>query len=361
MWAACAALRARDARWNNPFFDPRFLQLVASVRPDTQLAIAEEGSDLVAWCGLHRRRDGWARPAGAPFCDWHGPVTAPNAALTAQAMLEGLGLAGLTALGHAPPWSGSRWGDTREGAHLSVLGEGWEAFLENQRALFPRHFKKMRRVRRNAEREHGPLRTVFDDRSQVAFERLLALKREQFARTGRHDVLAPAWAKALMQAAFEASAPGFRGRLSTLYLGDTPAAMEFSLQSDSVLHGWIVAFDPDFHSLSPGYLLVHDMLAAMPDAGLGTYDAGIGLDYYKKYYCNVMRPLDHGRVGSGRVALAPTRLAGTGWRLAERSLPRPAALLMARVRRRSDQILVSETGLAGRARGFLGTLSRPPG
>ena len=96
-WQSLARLRAACPGCHSPFLDPAFARAVAQVRPDTFIGLAFEDETLVAAWPLHVARDGWTRPAGAPFADWNGPLVAPGSTLTPARMIDALGLAGHTA------------------------------------------------------------------------------------------------------------------------------------------------------------------------------------------------------------------------------------------------------------------------
>ena len=148
--------------------------------------------------------------------------------------------------------------------------------------------------------------------------------------------------------------------MSSLYFGDQMAAGEFNLQSDTVLHGWITAFDQTFSKYSPGNMLVQDVLSQMTDAGMHLYDSGPGLDHYKRHYSNAQIAVESGVLAGNSTALNPARVAGQVWRLGEQVMPRPASAIMARVRRRMDQIAAVDTSLTGRASGLISALQNRP-
>ena len=84
---------------------------------------------------------------------------------------------------------------------LTADPAGGEAAWERLRAGSPKRFKNIRRLEHKLEREVGPLAFAVED-SREAFDQLLSWKRDQFARTGAHDVLHPAWSRAFIDAAF---------------------------------------------------------------------------------------------------------------------------------------------------------------
>ncbi len=359
-WQIYAALRDARAIYDDPFFDPDFARLVGDVRDDTRIGFASDKNGVFAVWALHVRPGNWARPIGAPFSDWNGPIVSADTELTVQEILAGFDISGMTTQGLKPRSFAKTDGLRRVGANLTDLSDGWDAFISSQQSAWPKHFKKMRRVSRNLTRDFGEWQFNPDDQRPARFERLMDLKQQQFVRTGYHNVLDADWTRALFDRLRSFEGRRFRSRLLTLDLGDQLAAGEFNLQSDTVMHGWITAFDQSFSKYSPGNLLFHDVLKQMPDDGLKIYDSGPGLDHYKRHYTNLQAPIDIGVIAGRAAPVQVSRLAGQAWRFGEQVLPSPARSLMARARRRMDQIAAVDTSLSGRASGMLNALQNRP-
>ena len=282
-------------------------------------------------------------------------VLASGSSLTPASLLAGAGLSGFSAFAMPAELSGMQ-SPARCGAHMTDLVAGWDAFCEVQQALYPRHFKKIRRVSRNLSRDFSDIEYTLDDRSEAALDWLITRKRAQYVRTGRHDVLSPDWARAMMTRLHAHQGQGLRTRLSILKVDGRIAAAEFNLLSDQIVHGWITAYDEVYAKYAPGFLLQHHILRRMPLCGLTRYDSGPGLDHYKKYYTNFQLPVDSGIIRAGQAKQSPGQYLAQRWVAAEAVMPRKMAGLMARVRRRSEQILLTETDLPGRARGYMRAL-----
>lgn len=359
-WQIFAALRDARAIYDDPFFDPDFARLVGEVREDTRIGFASDGDGVFAVWALHIRPGNWARPIGAPFSDWNGPIVAENTNLSAQEILAGFEISGLTTQGFQPLGAASTDDLDRCGANISDLSEGWDAFFAEQQKQWPKHFKKMRRVYRNVERDYSGARFIWDDTSDATFERIMRLKRQQYARTGYYDVLNAPWTQALFDRLRHFEGPRLRARMSSLFFGDHLAAAEFNLQSNTVLHGWITAFDQAFAKYSPGNILVHEILPNMREEGMVIYDAGPGLDHYKRHYTNAQLPIESGVLSGSSTSLNAARVAGQVWRFGEQIMPQKASALMARARRRMDQIASVDTSFSGRASGLINALQNRP-
>lgn len=352
--AAMTRLRDAHVRYDNPFFDPQFAAIVASVRGDVCVITAHRDTELVGFWPLHRRPDGWARPIGGPFSDWHGPVVAESIAeLSPTSFLQGAGLRGLTAHGLQVSDSCEIGGLEIQGSGVACVPGKASDYLAIQQELYTKHTKNLRRAVRLIDKDFGGMTVTLDDRSDAAFDWLMAQKSQQFDATGKHNVLAPDWVGNMMQALRARTGPGLRGRLSTLRLDGKIAAAEFNLLSERVIHGWIVAYDPAMARYSVGHLMLQAIICGMEESGHTAYDLGPGNTAYKKYYESYQLPVGsvslHTRVG-GRVMPA-------AWRYAETHAPARISGLMQKMRRRGDQIFGAELDTSGRLKGLFAALS----
>jgi len=351
-------IRNAAARFDSPFFDLEFARQVSLVREDTRIAVVSDDNGLAGFWAMQVRPDKWARPIGATFSDWHGPVMRKDLfGVDPAHILDLCGLKGMTVNGLQ-----------LEGLVLAVEGEtvpigqatighgGAEEFLTNQRECFPKYAKNIRRAERMVERDFGGLFFTADDPSDEALNWTLESKSAQYRATGFHDVLKPDWAQALMRNLHACRTPGFGGRLSTLRFGDRLVAAELDLVSDQTIHGWITVFDDEYSRYSPGHLLIRNVICDAERTGHTTIDVGGGDSAYKKYYWTYSVLADAGIV---RASHGMRPLAGS-WRIAEKALPAKLSNVMARMRRRTDQIAGTELSVAGRVSGFLKALSRRP-
>ena len=87
---------------------------------------------------------------------------------------------------------------------------------------------------------------------------------------------------------------------------------------------------------------------------------GPGHDHYKRHYANQQVPIESGVIIGDTQSLRPARLAGKVWRFGEQVMPGKASSIMARARRRMDQIAAVDTTLSGRANGFVNALQNRP-
>lgn len=348
--AAWREVQADTQAFANPLFSHAFASAVAKVRDDVEVAVFRRGATSVAFLAVHRRPGGLARPIGAPFSDYQGLVSKGAIGLTGPQALERAGLGALRFNGLVDPFGlfDGVVSGVQEAYAIELDGDA-EAYLEAIRAASPKKFKNYRRLEHRLEREVGPLRLVADDRSQEAFDAVLAWKSEQFGRTGIQDVLRPHWVRRMMQSLFETSQGEVTGLLVSLYAGETLVAGHFGVRQGAVFHPWIASANPDFAAVSPGQLFLGHAIQAMPRMGIELYDLGPGHDHYKRPYASVRREL---AVGLAVAEGARGRMAGAGeaaWSIS--GLGRVGAL--DKVRRRLDHIAVIDPTPAGRVRGVI--------
>jgi len=351
-WDAFQALRAGQPAYDNPFFDPDFARLMAKVRDDTSVAVSEDLDGLLAYWPMHIGLGRWARAIGGPFSDRNGPIVRKGSHVDVAEFLKVHKVAGLTTVGLVvcDQFKADKLEITD--ASITELETDWETFLAAQTKEHPSYFKKMRRLRRKLEKEHADVVFTFDDQRPESYEQLIRLKREQYARTNKHDVLGVAWSQKMLEALRAGECPNLRTRLSTIYAGNQMVAAEFNLQSGNLLHGWLVCYDPAFYKYSPGNLLTMQILENMSAHGMTRYDAGTGSDHYKKYYANVSEPIANGSIRVDDAGINPIRMLGDGWGLVESVAPERLSEILVSMRRRADQIVSTETSLDQQMLGF---------
>lgn len=357
-WQSLARLRAACPGCESPFLDPGFARAVAQVRPDTFIGLAFEDETLVAAWPLHVARDGWTRPAGAPFADWNGPLIAPGSTLTPARLIDALGLAGHTASNMTCRPGGPALHEEATRSLVTDLSAGARATLDGLARHHPRHFKKLRRLGRKLAADYGPVTLTRAGPESEALGRLLDIKRAQLVRSGLHDVLSPAWVRALLESLHQTrTGSDFGAELFVLEAGGEFVAAEFNLRSGPVMHGWLAGYEPRFAAYSPGHLLVMHLLPEIAARGVVEYDAGTAEHGYKDYFANGERTGVSATLfaESRRTAFQPVRR--TLHRL-EHAGPGVLARLIGRTRRRLDQICAAETSLRGRTRGTLSALRR---
>jgi CelD/BcsL family acetyltransferase involved in cellulose biosynthesis len=291
------SLQRSDEPLRSPFLSPEFTRAVAEVRADVAIALVREATGrVVGFLPFQRDARGHGVPIGYPYSDRHGLIAAPGLALRGEEIVRGCGL----------PAFHFRYVPAHQPAFQPFVDAVRSSPAVEIDRFEPRRHEA-RRARKLA-REHGPLRFDPDARSPEVLETLIAWKRSQSRRDGRPDPLPDGWIRALLASLLESRSPGFGAPLSALYAGDRLVAAHLGLASDSVWHWWFPSYDAELAPHSPGLLLLLEMLAHAPAAGIALLDFGFGPESFKQRFCTTLLPQVRGCV-------VPSRWRRSAWRL----------------------------------------------
>lgn len=337
--------------YRSPLLGPEFAQAVGAVRRDVAVAVLKRRGETVGFLAHHRGRDGFARPIGAPFSDYHGPVLAEgfDPSLAEVLAASGLHCFRCTSLIGPAPDAAT---EAREAYAIGLEAIDAPGLLEEIRRSDPKRAKNWRRLSHKLEREQGAVE-FGPDRSTEALRAVLAWKSAQLRRSGLHDVLRPLWVRELVNDLFANPDPVFGGLFLTLRVEGRPVAGHFGVRRGGVYHPWVAAYAPDAAPYSPGVLFLLRAIEAMPALGLTTYDLSAGSDHYKKPFANVRTV-----VRAGLVRAAPGAEAPFGWMQA--ALGARGAALARRLDQRLEQIAAAEPTILGRLKGVLGAVKDGP-
>ncbi|WP_029915898.1 GNAT family N-acetyltransferase [Caulobacter sp. UNC358MFTsu5.1] len=344
-------MAAAEPAFAGPLLGPDFALAVGAVRDDARVAVIRRDGETVGFLPHHRRPGAMARAIGSPLSDYHGLVSRADARLDAAEVLRAADLTAYRYSGLVDPHGvfGRSEQKTAHVIDLGTAGGDAAAYLEAVRAASPKKIKNWRRLDNKLEREMGTIELVAPDRSQEAFDQLIAWKREQLERTGVHDFLRPDWVRGLLTDLFLKQTGPFQGLMINLYAGGQLVAGHFGVRLDGVYHPWIASTNPAYGEWSPGQIFFMRAIAAMPELGLRHYDLGPGHDHYKGAYA-----LSQVRIGDGTATAAT--MAG---RVAS-SLDGVLALAgshgagpVGRLSRRMEAIASVELTLGGRVRGLV--------
>ncbi len=348
---AWRAFQGQQPAFANPLMGPDFARAVGRVRDDAEVVTYRRGDEVVGFLGLHRRPGGFARPLGAPFADYHALVTGRAPGINGR---EALALADVRAFRHIgliDPYGLFDRIAVGPTAFAIELPEGPDAYMEALRASNPKRFKNYRRLL-NRLADIGPLE-LRASRDRADFDQLLAWKSEQFRRTGLQDVLRPAWVRGLMSSLFETDTPRFGGLMLTLHAGDTLTGGHFGVIANGIYHPWIASTNPALIAASPGNAFLDQVIRAMPDLGIQTYDLGPGHDHYKQPFSSTLKSVGVGLTLTDRRAGGLMTLGSTDW---ASGVDAP----LAKVRRRLDHIAAVDPTAAGRAMALVDAMRAIP-
>lgn len=276
------ALRAANPALDSPYFHPGFAASVqATGRPVAVVVLRDTAGAVSALLPGHRE-GAVLQPVGWPGADFQGPVFAPGKAPSPAEFLTG-GLRVLTfdhLIPQAPdfePWIIS----SQPSPWMDITG-GLDGYLDRASRSGKDKMKEARRCLARAERTCGPVRFGVDALDDDALTRLIELKRAQYTATGSRDYFAKPGHIELMHRLMHIREPGFGGVLSTVHIGDRLMAAHFGIRSGHVLHWWFPVYDPAYAQLSPGWILLRQVIDAAAELGITRLDLGRGDDDYKR-------------------------------------------------------------------------------
>jgi CelD/BcsL family acetyltransferase involved in cellulose biosynthesis len=312
-------LQRTNRAWDSPFLTPCWARSVEAARGDdsVRVVVVSEGDEPRAFLSATTGRM-TAIAAGGAMCDYEGVGRYDFSHILEEAQA------------FAP------YGRGESRSWIIDLPDGYEAYAAGRRAEGVSALKEFDRKRRKVEREVGPTRFTARATSKADFDRMIALKRDQYHATGQTDVFAAGWTLRLVEALFGLEAPGYGGQFFTLHFGDELAAVQFHLVGEHTIHAWMIAHEPAFERYSPGLLLFQDILRWMDGGPYDRLDLGYGDYRFKRELSNTQQTLIHGFVGDASAA-SLVREAAYGVRRVAEALPLGrASELPAKAMRRLD-------------------------
>jgi CelD/BcsL family acetyltransferase involved in cellulose biosynthesis len=348
IWRAyCAA----DPAFANPLLGPDFARLAGEARTDARVAVLRRGNEVVGFLPFHECKSGLARPIGAAFSDYHALVGAPGERLNGAECLAAAGVSGLRFSGLIDPQGAfPQAGPAEMEGFVIAPPAGADAYFAALQADNPKRFKNWRRLQNKLEREWGEVVLASEVGSAETLETLIGWKRDQFRRTGAHDVFRPAWARRLFHDILKAQGEA-RGVLITLRAGGRLAAGHFGLAAGPHAHAWLSVIDPDCSGCGPGQVLTLRLAEIMPTLSLETYDLSPGYAHYKAPFATRTVAVREGLATAAGRTGAAARSVNAAWALAGQSQA------VTRLRRRLDQINAAEVSAGGRVRGVVDAIA----
>jgi len=325
---AWTELHTANPELASPYFAPEFVQAVAAVRDDVEVAVLRDGGKIGALFPFQRIGRSLGGPVAGILSDYQGLVAGPGFSCDPRELLRACRLVAWD-FDHliASQQLFAPFHRSRDRSPVMDLSRGFAAYADACNAIKTEQ-RKVRRI----EREIGPLRFVARSADPVHFEQALTWKSQQYVASGKPDLFAPGWIRTTVERLRLADADGCAGILSLLFAGERLVASHFGLRSRTVWHYWFPSYDAAMSRHSPGLILLMRMAEAAPSLGLSTIDLGRGSTLYKE------------RFMTGSVMVA----AG--------SVERPSFLALARTTRRTVRSVVASSPLGGPARRLMQSL-----
>jgi CelD/BcsL family acetyltransferase involved in cellulose biosynthesis len=154
-----------------------------------------------------------------------------------------------------------------------------DRFPDEARSVIREVAKKRRRL----ERAHQ-VKLAVDGGDGATFDALIEGKCRRYPHSSLCDDRIVAFYRALMER-------GGLVRMYRLLIDGATVATQYAVVSRQTCTGLIIGFDPAWHEVSPGKLLMVAMLQHLRADGFSTFDAGLGDEAYKAEFGGAWRHL----------------------------------------------------------------------
>lgn len=342
------AMLAGNDQLASPYFRPEFTQVAGRVSPEAAVAVFRRDGQIVGFFP-HQKRGGTLQPLGAPMNDYHGVIAYPG---------QGPSLEEVAHLLKAPRLRVGAWvgeaagGEDRETLMVAMPAEGYEAWYAERRKTWSKYFKDKERARRSLAAELGEVRVERNLRDPALLDHLIALKRDQYRRTGRHDIFDCGWTAELLHALLQTRGEDdFGASMAAMWAGGRLTALEYSLHAGGRYHFWFPVYEPSLSRCSPGILLSMDTMRLASEEGYRVFDFGFGGEGYKKYFCNQTQTVREAVVTRPGLATSVSNAAAGLLNTAGKAR---GDRLRTSIRRRWAAIEACETTAVRRLRGAMG-------
>jgi CelD/BcsL family acetyltransferase involved in cellulose biosynthesis len=279
--------------FTTPFLSFPFTRAAAQVFHGVRVCVVERSGRPVAFFPFQfgsrlNQLLGFGERVGGSLSDYFGIVAAPDVRLSPERLLalSGLNAVFFTHLDDSQEPYGLS-GEQPEIGLRVVVGQDGDAYWQARRKHDPHFVAETDRRWRKLGNAAGPVRFVFHEADPLPhLDRLIALKRIQYAQTGVGDVLADTGAQTFLKTLAGTDDPLCRGVMTTLYAGDTYVASHFGLMCEGTFHYWFPAYNADLGSLSPGRLLLRAVVGEARQQGIRRIDLGAGDSQAKRAFAN---------------------------------------------------------------------------
>ncbi|ESQ76741.1 GNAT family N-acetyltransferase [Asticcacaulis sp. AC402] len=340
LWRGFVALRPE---LTGPYFDIRYVRSIAAAVPNCAIARFHEDGRVTGYFAFQKRGD-ILLPMGAPLSDYHAVVGACDFVadfdrlmrLTHTRRLEFQGMVG------TPTGRGAHVGLTRRVADAT---NGFDHWWETQDAANHKFFKNVSRCMRNVEKDFGGFAFTWEKVSPELMDWVIGLKRDQYRRSGMHDVFGCRWTRAMLDQLAAVDLPDFGLRCGVFRHDGRLVAVEIALVQGEDVHLWFPAYDQDYGRYSVGILLTIAIIKNTEALGLKRFDFGTGGEDYKSPMTVPGAVCLEGEIELQR-SLQSRALDAAGLFLPRERFERAKTSL----RRRVKVIRATETNLAGWAR-----------
>lgn len=292
-WRQCQTERPAQRQ---AFMTPTFVRAVDATQGGrVRVALVYRDGQLVALMPVQRHaawvgRFGVWEPVGGAMCDYFGIIHQDQELkLDLDTILAraGLGTVVYTHLDESQLALGLSTEVPRVGLRTQIAGEGDEHW-EQLRGIDKKLVSDTERRERKLAAEHGTVTfELQSSQPEPDLEELIALKRAQYDRTGKHDAVLFDEANAkLLRLLLQSKEPECTGILSVLRVDGKLVAAHFGLRCFDVLHFWFPAYAKEYAAYSPGRILYRHVIRDGSLQGIKILDRGEGDTPAKRDFAN---------------------------------------------------------------------------
>ena len=280
---------ADEALWNGfvasrpdlagPYFDVRYVKAVGPHVPQSGVVRFWQGDKVIGFFP-YQIRSGTLQPLGAPLTDYHGIISAHDLAVDFDALLKATGARRLEFQG----WVGAmsdQAATSRLTRRVADTSRGFDGWWHTQDADHHKFFKNIGRCQRNVEKDFGGFDFSWERVTPAVLDWVLNLKRDQYRKTGMHDVFGCGWTRTLLEDLAACDSCDFGLRAGVFRHDGRIVAAEISLVDRHEVHLWFPAYDPDYYRYSVGILLTVAIMRHAAGLGVKRFDFGTGGEDYK--------------------------------------------------------------------------------
>lgn len=285
--AAWEGFTSRRSDLIGPYFDVRYVMDIGQSVPDAHIARLYDEQGQVAGYLPYQVRGRTLQPLGAPLTDYHGVIADTGFVMDYPLLLRSLKANRLEFMG----WVGEMTADNVHArtieaiTQIADLSDGYDAYLARQKAQHHKFYKNVGRCQRNVEKDFGGFAFSFERVTPDLLQWVIDQKRQQYSRSGMHDVFGCGWTLNLLSQLAKRQDEGFGLRVGVFrdVSGPEPVlvAAEICLMRDTCLHFWFPAYAESYYRYSPGILLSLRIMQHVAEMGVTQIDFGAGGECYK--------------------------------------------------------------------------------
>lgn len=273
---------------NSPFFLPEFTLATSAAHSGVRVIIEEQDGLPVAFLPYQTDQKGIPVAVGGSLNDFQGIICESGCHCSLIEMLERARI-GRFRCHKLLDWRNDL-GDfvlCRNSSPFVNLTNGFQSWKSELQSHGSEQLKQIARKERKLVRECGAIRFDFRTTNPNVLKTLIQWKREQYHRTQEVDIFSYDWtAKLLTSLLASPEDSPLQPVLSAMYAGNKLVAAHYGLISNTVVHSWFPAYDPEYGKYSPGKLLLCRILEESAGQGVVRFDFGAGDESYKYSFAN---------------------------------------------------------------------------